>query len=796
MDKKQEVESFVYVKQAIDILKQYWRVFAISITICLGGAFFANWYIQPQYEVSSVILISKGDGPGNMQNPNQEFMKSFSIFKPVSDVQSEIMKMKSSELVYTAIKKTNMEISYFGKKGIKEREMYSDCPFIVEFANDSAQLLGVKIQVEQVFKGHFNLKAEYTDKPTRLYNYKANKIIGSVNSVVFNKQYAFGEVIHLDALSIRVIANKNNESVFNADTKYYFMFNDMNALTYSYQKMLDVEQVAKEIPATSIKLKVKDPQKGIDFITALTDAYLHKNIDEKNSVAENTITFFDEQLSLIGDSLQNAEKNLQNFQSNNKILQISNKADQIFKGSGELETQKADLEAKDSYYHFVLENLENNNNSSISVPSSAGVNDPVLNGIIEEYLKLNSERNNLIKNDQSQSPYYNTLNIKINNLKNDLLENVKLAIGSNNVHLKSINTRLQKTNAEISQLPKTQRELVGIERKYRLNDNVYTYMLQKKAEAQVAKASNIQEQDILEVAKLSSLDPVSPNRPINLIIGMFMGLFIPFIFFGAKAFMDDTISGDRMVESITNLPTIGTIYHRKIKAKQASVMIEAPRSAIAESVRAVRMNAQYRLQASAEELTNPNNLILVTSSNAGEGKSFVSLNLAVSFSLLGKKTILLDFDLRKPNNVSYFKAENELGISSIISGQAQLKDIRVTTGIPNFEYIPAGTIPPNPAELIGSELTTQLIEKLKLQYDYVIIDTPPVGLVSDAYLLMKNADLKIMVIREKVTPKGQIVNVFKEIEEKNIKNVCWLLNDVDITKTYYGVENEYFDVKG
>jgi capsular exopolysaccharide synthesis family protein len=574
------------------------------------------------------------------------------------------------------------------------------------------------------------------------------------------------------------------------------MFNDMNALTYSYQKMLNIEQVAKEIPATAIKLKVKDPQKGIDFITALTDAYLHKNIDEKNSVAENTITFFDEQLSLIGDSLQNAEKNLQNFQSSNKILQISNKADQIFKGSGELETQKAELEAKDSYYHFVLENLENNNNNSISVPSSAGVNDPVLNGIIGEFLKLNSERNNLIKNDQSQSPYYNTLNIKINNLKNDLLENVKLSIGSNNVHLKSVNERLQKTNAAISQLPKTQRELVGIERKYRLNDNVYTYMLQKKAEAQVAKASNMQEHDILEVAKLSSLDPVSPNRPINLMIGMFMGLFIPFIFFGAKAFMDDTISGGRMVESITNLPTIGTVYHRKIKAKQASVMIEAPRSAIAESIRAVRMNAQYRLQGSVGELTNPNNLILVTSSNASEGKSFVSLNLAVSFSLLGKKTILLDFDLRKPNNVSYFKAENELGISSIISGQAQIEDISVTTGIPNFEFIPAGPIPSNPSELIGSELTIALLEKLKTEYDYVIIDTPPIGLVTDAYLLMDNADLKIMLIREKVTPKGQIVNVFKEIEEKNIKNVCWLLNDVDITKTYYGVENEYFDVKG
>ena len=467
-------------------------------------------------------------------------------------------------------------------------------------------------------------------------------------------------------------------------------------------------------------------------------------------------------------------------------MEIGSKADQIVKGSGELENQKAELEARDKYYNYIKDNLEKNQNGSILVPSSMGVNDNVLNGIIEEFIKLNSERNNLIQNKQSQSPYFNSLNIKINNQRNALLENVKLSINTNRLLLSSVEDRLRKSNAQMSALPGTQRQLVGMERKYRLNDNIYTYMLEKKAEAQVAKASNLPDNDILERAKLTQLDPVSPNKTINLAIGLVLGLIIPFIGFGVKTFMDDTISGEQMVQSLTKLSSIGKIYHSKGRKKQSVVMLDSSRSAIAESIRTVRTNIQYLLK------ENSHQIILLTSSISGEGKSFSSLNIAVSLSLLGSKTILLDFDLRKPNVYTSFKAENEFGVSSLISGKATLEDIRISTGITNFDFIPAGPIPPNPSELIGSEKTALLIEKIKTKYDYIVIDTPPLGLVTEAFLLMKYADLKIFVVRENVTPRKQLAPLLKEIEDKNIANACWLLNDVDIRDTYYGGKNEYF----
>jgi capsular exopolysaccharide synthesis family protein len=351
--------------------------------------------------------------------------------------------------------------------------------------------------------------------------------------------------------------------------------------------------------------------------------------------------------------------------------------------------------------------------------------------------------------------------------------------------LNEVENRLRKENAQISALPSTERKLVGIERQYKLNDNIYTYMLEKKAEAQVAKASNLTENDILESARLTQPGPVSPNKAINLAVGFFVGLFIPFAGFGIRSLMDDTISNEQAMQALTKIPSIGKISHNKGK-KQSAVLIDAPKSAISESIRTVRTNIDYFLQGQRHKV------ILFTSTMSGEGKSFNSLNIALSFSLLNRKTILLDFDLRKPNSYqSEVVPEKELGLSSFLSGDATIDEIIVHSTIPSFDFIAAGPTPANPAELISSEKTEALIKQLKETYDYVIIDTPPLGLVTEAFLMMQYADLKIFVAREKVTPKKQLSNIMTEMESKKIENIYWLLNDVDMRDTYYGQSNYY-----
>jgi capsular exopolysaccharide synthesis family protein len=411
----------------------------------------------------------------------------------------------------------------------------------------------------------------------------------------------------------------------------------------------------------------------------------------------------------------------------------------------------------------------------------------VLTNIIQEYISLNSERNNLIQNKQTQSHYFNKLTIKINNQKNTLSENIKNLINSNNILLNSVEERLRKGNAQISQLPNTQRQLVGIERNYKLNDNLYNYMLEKKAEAQVAKASNLAENDILEPAKLTKTTPVSPNKLLNVAVGLFLGLVIPFLGFGIKDFFDGTITNENSIHSLTKLPSLGKVYHSKGRAKATnSILIDAPKSAISESIRTVRTNLDYFLEGKR------NKIVLVTSTMSGEGKSFSSYNIAISLALIKRKTILVNFDIRKPNVYPALKPNKELGISSILMGDADLEEVIVRTDIDYFDFIPAGPIPDNPAELIGSTKTETLLNELKERYDYVIIDTPPIGLVTEAFLLMKYADLKVFVVRERVTPKKQFLSVLKEMEDKDVENVYWMINDVNIKDTFYGQKNDYY----
>lgn len=783
MENQQDTESFYYVKSAIQTIQHYWYIFAISIIICLAGALFVNWYLQPSYVVGSVILIDEKQN--NMPDPSQEFMKSFSIFTPISNIQQEILKMKSSELIYKALEKINAHVTYSVTNGIKRKELYDNGPFQIELTRNHPQPLGVLFQIIPKSENSFTLVVEKSEDLVQFFNYE-NKKVSSVGSFSMTQDFTYGDTIKSDKFCFSVILKKEELSSYPADSKYYFVFNDLNALTYIYQKALNIEQVAKDIHAASIKIKVTNPQKGIDFINALNAAYSQRNINKKNFVAENTIQYLGNQLNVIEDSLQLTERNLQRFRSSNKVMEIGAKADQMFKGAQELENQKAELQAKDKYYNYINDNLDKDKNgSNLLVPSSIGINDNVLTGIIEEYIKLNTERNNLIQNNQTQSPYFNGLTVKINNQKSTLSENIKYLISTNNLLLSSIEERLRKENNQISALPNTQRQLVGIERKYRLNDELYTYMLKKKEEAEVAKASNLPDNDILEPAKLLQPKPVSPNKTVNLALALVFGMLAPFFGLGIKSFMDGTVANEHMMLSLTNLPSLGRIFSKKGN-KESITLIDTPKSAISESIRTVRTNLDYFLQG------RRNQILLVTSTMSGEGKSFTALNLAISLALLDRKTVLVNFDMRKPNLYQPLKTENKLGTSSFLSGTASLEDILVSTHIPNFEFITAGEVPPNPSELIGSEKTALLLNTLKEQYDYVIIDTPPVGLVTEAFLLMRYADLKVFVVREKVTPKRQLSNLLKEIENKKIENLYWLLNDIDTRHTFYGKRNDYF----
>jgi capsular exopolysaccharide synthesis family protein len=397
---------------------------------------------------------------------------------------------------------------------------------------------------------------------------------------------------------------------------------------------------------------------------------------------------------------------------------------------------------------------------------------------MSELIAAQAQRSNLIKNNQEKNPLVQKLSIQIENIKKTISENISAASRTTGISIDEMNKRIKKTENEISRLPETQRQLGNIERKYRLNDAIYNYLLEKRAEAKITKASNLPDDIIIEPAKMVDLGPVSPNKKLNYLIALFLGLAVPFGYLMIRSALNNKVETQDDIERLSNVPVLGKILHNKYKT--TNVMFEFPKSNIAESYRALRTNLDFYVRGGQKKV------IMVTSSMQGEGKSFIALNLAMSYAQLGRRTILLDFDMRKRKFFFEEQAESKAGLSSYLINSANLEDIIIKSPHENLDYILSGVVPPNPTELMALDKTENLITRLKNDYDYIVMDTTPLAQVTDAYLLINHAEVKVMVARYNYTIKDVFSLIMKDLKQKNIDHVCIVLNDNRFNRDQYG----------
>jgi capsular exopolysaccharide synthesis family protein len=424
-----------------------------------------------------------------------------------------------------------------------------------------------------------------------------------------------------------------------------------------------------------------------------------------------------------------------------------------------------------------------NGNSIIVAPSTMGIEDPLLGKLVEELIKSTSERDKLKLTTTASNPILEAWETKIDNLKKTLAENIKNIVSMSNISIKEIDKRTDLVLTELNKLPATEKNLINIERKFKVNDQIYTFLLQKRAESAISKASNVPDNKIIDKAKTAV--KVYPKTTLNYVIAFILGLLIPLIYLFVKDFLNNTIIEKADIEKITSFPIIGHTLHNDKESN--TVVLDSPKSSIAESFRSVRTNLQF-IAKGAEKQT-----IMVTSTMVSEGKTFVSINLASIYALYGKKVLLMGFDLRKPKIYQDFSLTNNEGISSYLIGKSTLENIIQKSYVPNLDIIMAGPIPPNPTELIASEKNDELFAKLKEMYDYIIIDTPPVGLITDAYLLMKYADANVYVTRQNFTNKKVFASIIGDIQKRNIGKFNILVNDIrlDLNSTSYGYGSGY-----
>ena len=761
------------LKRAIELVVRNYKLFIFSIVFCIGLAVLTNYFSKPVYQITSSILI-KEDGTKTRSNMN-DFLNS-SLFGENQNFQNELWVLKSAPVIQQTIQNLDLNVTYFKEQRFRNVDAYKIAPFRVLFSKDHVQPLNVVFNITFLKDGSYQLKSE--GKDVSFYNfqneeYKFKQVswsfdgFGKIGKLIKNNDFSF--IVQLD--STKVMLPEENDL-------YSFTFSSNSSLTNRYKNSFDFKIVDKKATVIEINLFSESTSKGKDLVNELMQVYSQRNLDRKNHIAKITIDYIEKQLSEISDSLSMTEDNLQRFRSSNQLLNVSQQAEGISVQYMNLGNQRAELVAKKRYYDYVADYLAKNNEfDQMIVPGSMGINDPILTNLMSGLLAAQAQRSNLIANNQERNPVIKKLDIQIENTKKAISENISSVRQTNEISLDEMNKRISKIEAQISTIPKTERQLGGIERKFRLNDAIYNYLLEKRAEAKITKASNLPDDDILEDASVSG--SVSPNPLKNYLIALVFGIGLPFGFILLKKALNSKIESQDVIEKITDYPVLGKILHNYKKTD--NVVFEFPLSTIAESYRTLRTNLDFYIKGGGH-----NKVIMVTSSIQGEGKSFNALNIAMSYAQLGRKTILLDFDLRK--KTSYFNHIDDqvVGMSSFLTKKVTLDETIKKSPHEKLDYINSGPVPHNPAELLALDETQAMIKLLKEKYDYVIMDTPPLAQVTDGFLIMENADLKVIIARYNYSKKSILSIVMKDLKQKNTENVCIVLNDNRINSDQYG----------
>ena len=763
------------LKKIIKLILRNYKLFLAGIIVALGTAYVINRFSVPVYKISSSILIKEETKQPGARDVN-DYLNS-NLFSVNQNFQNELWILRSTPVIEQTVENLDLSVNYYRKKGFQYFDAYKSAPFHIAFQRNHVQPINVRFHISFIGKGIFELKAE--SGKTSFYNIEKNEIEYQKDKWSFFKSGKVGELIENADLRFIVEIDSTNKNV-DRESPYEFEFTNLTSLVSSLKSEFQFNIVDKLSTVVEISLKNQSLTKGIDLVDELMRVSSMENLDRKNHLATITIDYVEKQLNEISDSLNQTEENLQSFRSENQLLNITEQANSISTQYIDLQNQLAALVARKKYYDYVSDYLSKNDIfTEMIVPSSIGIQDQLLNTLMTQLIAAQAQRSNLIKNNQERNPLVQKLAIQIENIKKTISENIFAAGRTTSISIDDMNKRIQKIENEISRLPATQRRLGNIERKYRLNDAIYNYMLEKRAEAKITKASNLPDYVIIEPAKMEGLKPISPDKKKNYVIGFFLGLAVPFVIIMIGSALNVEVESQDDIERITDLPVLGKILHNKYKTR--NVMFEFPRSNIAESFRALRTNLDFYVRGGQKKV------IMVTSSLEGEGKSFVSMNIAMSYAQLGRKTILLDFDMRKRKIIFDEQTESgREGLSSYLINKVNLEEIIIKSPHKNLDYILSGVLPPNPTELMALDKTEKLITQLKTEYDYIIIDTTPLAQVTDAYLLINSAEVKIIVVRYNTTIKKVFSLVMKDLIHKDIDHVCIVMNDNRLNRDQYG----------
>ncbi len=751
------------------VLKKYKFLLLGSCALFLAIVFLINRYTKPVFVVSSKVSVSEKKNNPNallLQNQDQPAVDASASI----DKTQEIAVLTSLPFIQKTLQGLDFTVSYLREDKIGKTELYKNAPFKVVFPKDSlvSKILGMKFQI--MFKSDKTFVVKRSSKD----DIKSNDL--AINEV--------GKSISVNGCPFIINTTIHFDSKRDIDKEYFFNINDLTSLAWEFKGNLAIISEDAKSGIIQIQVKTNTPDKGVEFLNELTRQYINDKYEEKSRSATQSLAFINEQINTVKSALGGTESNLASFKASNTFSDPDAMTGRNLDALADVQNEAIRLRQQDSYYSSLLGELNSNTSvDQLVSPFSVGVEDPATGNLIKELADLQTQKSSFAASGDTKNPYLQDLELKLNAGKRALRESVSKLQTTNRSRLSQLNARAGQFQSKIYRIPLAERQYTDINRNRDFNDNLYQFLMQKRVEAGIMKASATVEDRIIEPAYSSSI-PLEPKPIRNYLFGLILGILVPLGYIKLQSALDKEIGGKDEVQENTSIPIVGSIYHNL--NTNALVIKKDSRTAVSESFRILRYNLTQFAKDSSKKV------ILFTSTRSGEGKSFSSINFALSVAIAKRKTVLINLDLRLPSKTyEELNTSGDIGISAYLNDQTAIKNIIQKTDNPFLDYIPTGELPTNPAELLmeGTKLES-LISYLRTIYEYIIIDTPPLGVVADPLIISSYSDINVLVVRENYTLKENLFELEDMYKEGKIKDVVMVVNDVRLEKQ--GYKNAYY----
>jgi len=734
-----------------------WHWFLISIIVCFGIAYLYLKISNDKYDVQSTILLRKDENTKGLVD--MSMLDGLGMFPSAKEVEDEIQVISSKSIVLQTIKSLGIENEYYVKSGLKYQELYPTSPLRIvtpDSFNDTIKQ-GIELKLTKSDDG-YKLKLLY-NKET--YNYKLTNINKAFKTVVGT--FKFNQISPIDE-----------------ESTYKFLIYPIQQLTENYCNSISVAAVNKKSNAIKISTVSTCRKKSIAFINKMVDIYNLDAVIDKNLIASNTAEFVKERLELIENELLDVELDVESYKRRNSLTDIKSEAEIYLKSASEYDKKLAEIETQINLVSYIQTYVKDSKNQYSLVPANLGIEDKSLLTFLQEYNKSLLERMRMMRTTNAENPVIMQMEQQLMELRESIIISIRSIKDGLLIAKKDLIRKDAQFASKIKDVPTQERQYLEIMRQQAIKEKLFMFLLQKREENALTLASTTPSAKTIDSA-FSSLLPVAPKRMMIFLLAIIIGFIIPIVIIYILDLFDDKINNSKELKRLIKVPYLGSIGVKQ--SDDIVVVNEGLTTPIVEMFRIIRTNLQFLLTG------KENPVILVTSSISGEGKSFTSINLAMSLALMKKKVVLVGLDIRSPMIGNYLHLSKDKGVTMFISNPVmKIDEIIIPSELHDYlEVIPAGPVPPNPAELIMSSRLDYLFVELRKRYDYIVVDSAPISLVTDTYLLNRLIDNSIYMTRQHYTPK-EATELINEISaSQKLKGISVVLNGTNEISSYgYG----------